>query len=73
MHKLKNKGNLEKKGLKVKIGQLFLRSKVGSKIFDYANIIPFGETEVLLDKFDDIDDDFINANYIKTAYQESHP
>lgn len=38
IHKLKSKGKLEKKGLKVKVGQLFLRSRVGSKIFDYADI-----------------------------------
>jgi len=38
VHKLKSKGKLEKKGLKVKVGQLFLRSKVGAKIFDYADI-----------------------------------
>ena len=38
IHKLKSKGRLEKKGLKVKVGQLFLRSRVGEKIFDYADI-----------------------------------
>ena len=45
-----------------------MRSKFGSKILDYADLIPFGETEVVLDKFDENDNDFINANFIKSAY-----
>jgi protein tyrosine phosphatase len=35
--------------------------------------MPFGETAVTLEKWHPSDDDFINANYMKTVFQEDHP
>ena len=50
-----------------------MRSKFGTKIFDFADLMPFGETAVSLEKWHPSDNDFINANYMKTVFQEDHP
>ena len=50
-----------------------MRSKFGTKIFDFADLMPFGETAVTLEKWHPSDNDFINANYMKSVYQEDHP
>lgn len=50
-----------------------MRSTFGTKLFDYADLMPYGETSVSLEKWHKDDKDFINANYIKTVYQENHP
>ena len=55
------------------LGQMILRSRVGSKLFDYADLMPFGETAVTLDQWDQKDSKFINASYIKTSFAEDHP
>lgn len=73
MHKLKKKGKLDKKGKKVMMGQMILKSRVGSKLFDYADLMPFGETAVEIEPWTSYEkdkDQFINASYIKTAFGE---
>lgn len=45
-----------------------MRSNFGTKLFDYADLMPYGETAVTLDKWHVDDDDFINANYMKTVF-----
>lgn len=73
LHKFKKKGKLDKKGKKVMLGQMILKSRVGSKLFDYADLIPFGETAVDIEPWTQHEtdkDQFINASFIKTAYGE---
>ena len=84
LSKLKRKGKLDKKSKKVKMGQLVMRSRVGQKLFDYADLMPFHETEVKLEPWSGVpydeddylqyDDEknFINASYIKTLYGEEN-
>lgn len=52
---------------------MVLRSRVGSKVFDYADLMPFGETAVHLQKNYKFDSNFINASFIKTVFHESNP
>ena len=55
------------------LGQLLMRFGGGKNLFQFSDFMPFGETSITLDKWDKNDKDFINANYIKTVFQESHP
>jgi protein tyrosine phosphatase len=55
------------------LGQMVLRSRMGSKLFDYADLMPFGETAVTIDKWHESDKEFINASYIKSSFGEDHP
>lgn len=73
LSKFKKKGLSDKKSKRTMLGQMILRSRMGSKIFDYADLMPFGETAVTLDKWHESDKDFINASYIKTSFGEDHP
>ena len=73
MKKLKKKGKLEKKGKKVMLGQMIMKSRAGSKLFDYADLMPFNETAVEIEPWTSYEkdrDQFINASFIKSSYGE---
>ena len=44
--KLKKKGKVSKKNRATMAGQLFMRSKFGSNLLKYSDIMPFAETAV---------------------------
>ena len=51
-----------------------LKSRLGSKLVDYADLLPFDETAVRLEPWASSDtekDLFINASYVKTPFGES--
>lgn len=58
------------------MGQLVMRSRAAQKVFDYADLMPFHETEVMLEPWSEADyedeNNFINASYIKTLYGEEN-
>ena len=74
LDKLKKRGKMENKSKKTAIGQMLLKSRLGSKLVDYADLLPFDETAVRLDPWSHKDtekDLFINASFIKTPFGES--
>lgn len=54
------------------IGQLLMRSKFGSNLLKYSDLMPFTETEVLLDQWHGMKSKNINANFIKTPLCETN-
>ena len=55
------------------IGQQLMRSRIGSRVMGYSNLMPFGSTRVILDKWHPKNKVNVNANYIKTSFCENHP
>ena len=54
-------------------GQLFMRSKLGTNLFQYSDLMPFATTEVHLSKWSGVKKKAINANFIKTPFCEISP
>jgi protein tyrosine phosphatase len=55
------------------LGQLILKSRLGQKLYAWQDLVPFKETAVTIQKWRPDDSSFINANYIKTSFQEESP